>query len=132
MLERQFSLEISFLWFGHSVMPNSSATPWTVTHQAPQSLGFSRQEHWSGLPFPSSGDLPDPGTEPTSSALQADSLSLSHQGSPINNLPSVSMRSSRNTCEKALEERYSDAGAAAQSTSLFLSLNFPLVATLSL
>ena len=37
------------------------ATPWTVAHQAPLSLGFSRQEHWSGLPFPTPGDLPDPG-----------------------------------------------------------------------
>ena len=42
------------------------ATPWTVTCQAPQSMGFSRQECWSGLPFPSPGDLPNPGTEPAS------------------------------------------------------------------
>ena len=42
------------------------ATPWTVTHQAPLSMGFSRQEHWSGLPCPPPGDLPDPGIEPTS------------------------------------------------------------------
>ena len=48
--------------------------PWTVAHQAPQSMDFSRQEYWSGLPFPSSGDLPDPGIEPGSPALQADSL----------------------------------------------------------
>ena len=45
-------------------------------------MGFSRQEYWSGLPFPSPGDLPDPGIEPVSPALQADSLPLSHQGSP--------------------------------------------------
>ena len=45
-------------------------------------MGFSRQEYWSGLPFLSPGDLPDPGIEPGSPALQADSLSLSHQGSP--------------------------------------------------
>ena len=44
------------------------------SHKAPQSMGFSRQESWSGLPFPSPGDLPDPGIEPRSSALQADSL----------------------------------------------------------
>ena len=49
-------------------------TPWTVTHQAPLSMEFSRQEYWSGLPFPFSGDLPDPGIEPRSPALQADSL----------------------------------------------------------
>ena len=53
------------------------STPWTVAHQAPLSMGFSRQEYWSGLPFPSLGDLPDPGIEPRSPAFQADSL-LSH------------------------------------------------------
>ena len=56
-------------------------TPWTVAHQAPLSMGFSRPEHWRGLPFPSPGDLPDPGTEPLSPAWQADSLPLSHLGS---------------------------------------------------
>ena len=44
-------------------------TPWTVAYQAPLSMGFSRQYYWSGLPFPSPGDLPDPGIEPGSSAL---------------------------------------------------------------
>ena len=59
-------------------------TPWTVAHQVPLSLGFSRREYWSGLPFPSLGDLPDSGIELPSSALQADSLyHLSHQGSPL-------------------------------------------------
>ena len=58
----------------------------TVTLQAPLSMGFSRQEYWSGLPCPPPGDLPDPGIEPASlasPALQEDSLLLSHQGSPI-------------------------------------------------
>ena len=50
------------------------ATPWTVAHQVPLSMGFSRQEYWSGLPFPSPGDLSDPGIKPMSPALQADSL----------------------------------------------------------
>ena len=50
---------------------------WTVAYQAPPSMGFSRQEYWIGLPVPSPGDLPDPGIEPGSLALQADS----HQGS---------------------------------------------------
>ena len=50
------------------------ATPWTVAHQAPLSMGFSRQEYWSGLPFPSPGDLLDPGIKPRSPAMQADSL----------------------------------------------------------
>ena len=51
-----------------------SATPWTVTHQAPLSMEFSRQEYWSGLSFPSPGDLPNPGIKPASPALWADSL----------------------------------------------------------
>ena len=50
------------------------ATPWPVAYQAPPSMGFSRQEYWSGLPFPSPGDLPDPGIEPGSPALWADAL----------------------------------------------------------
>ena len=49
-------------------------TPWTVVSQTPLSMGFSRQKHWSGLPFPSPGDLPDPEIEPGSPAFQADSL----------------------------------------------------------
>ena len=59
------------------------ATPWTVAHQTPPSMGFSRQEYWSGLPFPSPGDLPDPGIEPRSPTLQADTLTSEPQGSPI-------------------------------------------------
>ena len=50
------------------------ATPWTAAHQAPLSMGFSRQGYWSGLPFPSPRDLPNPGIDPGSPALQADSL----------------------------------------------------------
>ena len=53
------------------------------SHQAPLSMGFSRQEYWSGLPFPSPEDLPDPEIEPRSPALQADSLLISHQGMKI-------------------------------------------------
>ena len=49
-------------------------TPWTVAYQAPLSMGFSRQEYWSGLLFPSPGELPNPGIEPQSPALQADDL----------------------------------------------------------
>ena len=58
-------------------------TPWTVAHQAPLSVGFSRQEYWSGLPFPSLGDLPDPGIEPGSPALQADYLPSEPPGKPL-------------------------------------------------
>jgi len=53
---------------------SDSVTPWTIACQAPLSMEFSRQEYWSGLPFPSPGDLPDPGIEHRSPALQADSL----------------------------------------------------------
>ena len=53
------------------------ATPWTVAYQAPLSMGLSRQECWSGLPFPSPGDLPNPGIESRSPALQADTLPAS-------------------------------------------------------
>ena len=56
------------------------ATPWTVAHQAPLSMGISRQEYWSGLPFPSPGDLPDPGMETRSPALQADALTSEPPG----------------------------------------------------
>ena len=58
-------------------------TPWTVAHQAPMSMGFSRQEYWSGLPFPPPGDLPDPGIKPRSPALQADALTSEPPGKPI-------------------------------------------------
>ena len=50
----------------HSVMSNSYVTPWTVAHQASQSMEFSRQEYWSGLPFPSPRNVPHPGIEPAS------------------------------------------------------------------
>ena len=69
------------------------ATPWTVARQAPLSMGFSRQEFWSGLPFPSPGD-PYPRIEPESPALQADSLPSKLPGKPesppvlrLNNIP---------------------------------------------
>ena len=57
-------------------------TPWAVAYQAPLSMGFSRQECWSGLPFPSPGDLPDPGIEPGSLTLQADTLPSELPGKP--------------------------------------------------
>ena len=57
-------------------------TPWTVAYQASPSMGFSRQECWSGLPFPSPGDLPNPGIEPGSSAWQADTLPSEPPGKP--------------------------------------------------
>ena len=58
-------------------------TPWIVAYQAPPSMGFSRQEYWRGLPFPSPGGLPDPGIEPRSPALQADALPSEPPGKPL-------------------------------------------------
>ena len=73
----QFSQGIIFnqLWFGGLVANSCPAleTSWTVARQAPLSMGFPRQEYWSGLPFPSPGDLPNSGIEPRSPALQVDS-----------------------------------------------------------
>ena len=60
-------------------------TAWTAAHQVPLCMGFSRQENWSGLPCPPPGELPDPGIEPMSPALQVDSLPLSHQGIILSN-----------------------------------------------
>ena len=68
----------------HSVL-SDSATTWTMVHYSPQallSMEFSRQEYWSGLPFPPPGNLPNPGTEPRSPALNTDSFPLSHWKSP--------------------------------------------------
>ena len=58
------------------------ATPWTVAYQAPPSTEFSRQEYWSGLPFPSPGDLPDPGIKPRYPAFQVDALPSEPPGKP--------------------------------------------------
>ena len=58
------------------------ATPWTVVFQAPPSMGFSKQEYWSGLPCPSLKGIPSPGIEPMSPALPVNSLTLNRQGSP--------------------------------------------------
>ena len=60
--------------------------PWTVAHQAPPSMGFSRQEYWCGLPFPSPGDLPNPGIKPRSPTLQADTLTSAPPGKPKDTL----------------------------------------------
>ena len=66
-----------------SEVAQSCLTLWTIAHQAPLSMGFSRQEYWSGLLFPSPGDLPNLGTEPGSPALQADASSSEPPGKPI-------------------------------------------------
>ena len=64
-------------------------TPWTVAYQAPPSMGFSRQEYWSGVPFPSPGDLPDPGIEPGSPAFQAGALTSEPPGKPEKYVKSI-------------------------------------------
>ena len=61
---------------------SDSVTPWSVAHQDPLSMGFLKQEYWSGFPHPPPWDLPDTGIKPTSPALQVNSLSQSHWGSP--------------------------------------------------
>ena len=77
-----------FVDYEHACMVNCFscvllfATLWSVAVQAPQSMGFSKQEYWSGLPHPSPGDLPDPGIEPRDPALQADSLPSEQPGKP--------------------------------------------------
>ena len=63
---------------------NSFVISWTAAHQAPLCMGFSRQEYWSGLLFPTPGDLPNPGIQLASPVLQEDSLLLSHRGSSAN------------------------------------------------
>ena len=67
-------MDVSESEVAQSCLSHVFATPGTVGYQVPPSMGFSRQEYWSGLPFPSPGDLPDPGIEPGSPALQADPL----------------------------------------------------------
>ena len=64
-------------------------TPWNVAYQAPLSMGFSRQEYWSGLPFPSPGDLLDPGFEPGLPHWRQTLYRLSHQGSPKMNIMGI-------------------------------------------
>ena len=71
------------------------ATPWTVAHQVPPSMRFSRQKYWSGLPFPSPGDLPDPGIEPRSPALQSDALTSEPPGKPPRGYSSKEMQEIR-------------------------------------
>ena len=74
-----FTLKVKVKLFSHVQL---FVTPWTVAYWAPLSMGFSRQECWSGLPFPSPGDLPDPGIKPRSPALQADALPSEPPGKP--------------------------------------------------
>ena len=77
-------LLVPWSWFeSESEVAQSCPTlcdPWTVVHQTPLSMGFSRQEYWSGLPFPSAGDLPNPGIKPRSPTMQTDALTSAPPG----------------------------------------------------
>ena len=77
-------LTLNFM-LSHSVVPDSLATPWTVAHQATLSMGFFRQEYWSGLPFSPPGDLPNPEMEPTSAAL-AEFFTAKPLGKPLQHI----------------------------------------------
>ena len=81
--EEPDELQFSSAQFSRSVVSDSSVTPWAVAHQAPLSMVFSRQEYWSGLPFPSPGDLPDPGIKPTSPALAGRFFTTEPAGKPL-------------------------------------------------
>ena len=88
---------------GFGLVANSCltlATVWTVACQTPLSIGFSRQEHWSGLLFPSPGARPDPGTEPRSPALQTDSLATELWGKPVLGKPVLGLRELRITFQE--------------------------------
>ena len=80
-----FKISIISLCGGSGLVTKSCPTlaaPWTAACQAPLCMGFSRQEYWSGLPFPSPGDIPEPCIKPGSAALQADSLLTELGGKP--------------------------------------------------
>ena len=83
------------------------ATPWTVAHQAPPSMEFSRQEYWSGLPFPSPGDLPNLGIEPWSPTLWADALpSEPPETDCIIKLPKIQLERRKHTAQWLLAETH--------------------------
>ena len=82
---------------------SDSATPWTTANQTPPSMGFSRQECWSGLPFPSPGDLPDSGIEPGSPTLQADALPSEPPGKPKVYMTKQKTQNSQNNIKRKNE-----------------------------
>ena len=118
------------LWlFSSSLMSSSFAAPWAVAHQALLSMGFPRQEYWSGLPFPPPGDLPTQGVTPCLQWLlhwEVDSLPLSHLGSQENMLPrsrASKVLSTWSVVQEGLgkEERVGQKW----KPGLFVSLTFP-------
>jgi len=81
MIQKLLSTEE--LLFRHLVMSNCFVAPWSVACQAPLTMGFFKQEYWSGLPFPSPEDLPDPGIKPTSPALAGGFFTAEPPGKPM-------------------------------------------------
>ena len=81
-----------------SVMSNSFGTPWIVVHQAPLSMGFPRQESWSGLPFPSVGDLPDPGIKSTSPVLAGGFFTVKWSRKPKTHYAAAAAAKSLQSC----------------------------------
>ena len=79
-------------------------TPWTVAYQAPLFIGFSREEYWSGLPFPSPGDLPDPGIEPRAPALWADALTSEPPGNSLQDITHPQIGKGVNSFSEARNE----------------------------
>ena len=108
-------------------MLDSFVTPWIVARQAPLSMGLLRQEYWSGLPFPSPEDLPDPGTEPTFSALQVDSLLLSPWGSTHWTAPGKTQWLSRESTGKRIQGQRQWQSMAHSEHDALRSLEAPAV-----
>ena len=99
------------------------ATPWTEAYQAPLSMGLSRQEYWRGVPFPSPGDLPDPGIEPGSPVLQTDALRLTHQGSVTTTIMVVLAATTQSPCGR--QGRIAYRGCLSLTSSLPRKYNHP-------
>ena len=100
------------------------ATPWTVAYQAPLSMGFSRQEYWSGLPFPSPGDLPNPGIEPEFPAFQADALTSEPPGKHKGEAISVGV------CLTLSKYQHAEGEREHEVTQSYLTLCDPMVCSL--
>ena len=112
------------------------ATPWTVSYQAPPSMGFSRQEYWSGLPCPSPRDLPNPGIEPRSPEFQADDLTSEPPGKPQYNtysnaqiLYEMSSSINRDICLSSsnIETMPLQAGSQRVNAYLLVAVNIVLI-----
>ena len=109
------------LLFSCSVMSDSFATPWAVARQGPVSMGFPRQEYWSGLPFLSPGGLPDPGIEPLSPALAGVFFTTKPPGKP--NIPSWNNKTDVKFLSPLLNVLHENHRTLAQQISIFSYAN---------